>query len=136
MLAPLVALALAASPQEAPPPQTSWPVSLEHIRAGLQRTPTLRVTAPPPEPTFRTEIVQHPYFIEIPQTWTFGGGGYASSAPSAAPGAPSPLGHVEGGTDILPLFARIPHALAERAARREVQQAMAEFCARYSCVLR
>ncbi|HZT77559.1 MAG TPA: hypothetical protein VFA27_12980 [Vicinamibacterales bacterium] len=136
MLAPLaLALALAASHQDASD-APRLPVSLAHIRAGLQRTPVLRVDARPPEPTFRTEIVQHPYFIEIPHTWTFGGGGYASSAPAATPGALPPGTAMVGGTDLLPLVTGAARAVREHAAHREVQQAFADFCAKYSCVLR
>jgi hypothetical protein len=113
------------------------PVSLDRIRAGLQRAPTLRVSTPPPEPpTYRVEIVEHPFFTTMPFEWNFASeGGFASSAPSAMPGVPAPLGHVQGGSDILPLFGKAKHALAERAARREVQQTVAEFCATHSCVL-
>lgn len=135
MLAALLALALAAAAEE-PPATTALPVSLDRIREGLQRKPVLRI-APPPQPaTFRVEIIEHPYFHAEPKPWDYRGGGFASSAPSATPGAPPPLGRVQGGSDILPIFAKAKHALDEHAARREVQQAIAEFCAQYSCVLR
>lgn len=136
MLAVLLALALAAAAEE-PPATTALPVSLDRIRDGLQRKPVLRINAPAPEPpTFRVEIIEHPYFHAQPKPWDYGGGGFASSAPSATPGAPPPGGRAPGGSDVLPLFTKAKHALDEHAARREVQQAILEFCAQYSCVLR
>jgi len=136
VLAALLALALAAPAQDAPS-ASALPVSLDRIREGLQRKPVLRIKTPPPEPaTFRVEIIEHPYFHAEPKPWNYAGGGYASSAPSATPGAPPPGGRLPGGSDILPLFTKAKRALDEHAAQREVQQAMLEFCAQYSCVLR
>ena len=136
MLALLLALTLAGD-QDAAPAPAALPVSLDRIRASLARQPALRITPPPPPATFRVEVIEHPFFADIPFEWNFAtGGGFASSAPSATPGAPPPLGHVNGGSDILPLFGHMKRALAERAARREVQQTVAEFCATHSCVLR
>jgi hypothetical protein len=136
VLAPLLALALAAAAQDAAA-NTALPVSLDRIREGLQRKPALRISAPPPEPpTYRVEIIQHPFFRAEPKPWDYNGGGFSSSAPSATAGAPSPGARPQGGTDILPLFTKAKRALDEHAAIREVQQAIADFCAHYSCVLR
>jgi len=136
VLAALLALTLVAPPQDAPA-DTALPVSLARVREGLQRRSTLRINVPPPEPaTFRVEIIEHPFFHAEPKPWDFNGGGYASSAPSATAGAPPPGGRPPGGSDILPLFTKAKRALDEHAARREVQQAIADFCAQYSCVLR
>jgi hypothetical protein len=138
MLELVMALALAGADQDAAAAPAAS-ASLDRIRAALARTPALRVDAPPPPPatTYRVEIIEHPFFTEIPYEWNFAtGGGFPSSAPSATPGAPPPLSHVAGGTDILPLFGKVKHAFAERAAQREVQQTVAEFCATHSCVLR
>ena len=136
MLTLLFALALASPAQEAPADTPALPVSLDRIKAGLQRAPTLRIDAPPPEPTYRVKIVQHPYFLEVPFTWTFAGGGVPSSAPSVMPTSGIPWTPPLVQTDALPALKAARRALAERAARREVQQTIQEFCAQYTCVLR
>ncbi len=131
MLALAFALALAASPQEAAPPTqaTPLPVSLDRIRRGLQRTPTLHVNPPAPEPTFKVTIIEHPYFREIPYQWNWGGiGGVPSSAPAAGVGSPA-LAQV----DVLPLLKSAKHAYDEHAASKEVERAFAEFCSTHVC---
>jgi len=52
MLILFLALALVAESQDAAQLPVALPVSLEHIRQGLQRTPALRIDTPMPEPTF------------------------------------------------------------------------------------
>ena len=141
-LLPSVAIALTfaaaalVNAQETTPDASRLPVSVDRIRRALQRTPTLRVSTPPPDPpTYRVQIIEHPYFRSEPHEWKYDGGGYASSGPSTTPGGipwTPPLAQV----DALPMIAAAKQALGERAARREVQQAMAEFCAQYSCVLK
>jgi hypothetical protein len=133
MLTVVLALALTSDPQPPSDQPAPPPVSLDRIRRGLERPPGLRVSAPMPEPTYRVRVVQHPYFLEVPFTWTFAGGGVPAAAPSGA-GVSStpPLIQV----DALPMLTGAVHAIRERAARHEVQQAIAEFCAEHSCVLR
>ena len=132
----VVAAAVAVNAQDAAPAASRLPVSVERIRQALQRTPTLRITTPPPDPpTYRVQIIEHPYFRTEPHQWTYDGGGYAVSGPNGTSSGmvwSPPLIQV----DALPMLAAAKQALGERAARREVQQAMAEFCAQYSCVLK
>ena len=50
--------------------------SLRRIREKLAKPAASLVIKPPtPEPTFKVEVQQHPYFTEIPFVWTFSGGG-------------------------------------------------------------
>lgn len=132
----LVALLLSAPAQDAPAPTTTTlPVSLDRIRRGLQQKPALRVSAPP-EPTFKVQVIQHPYFFDIPYTWTFGAGGVPSTAPSPVYTGGNPTTPPLVKAEAWPLVTAAKQALAEHAAQRDVQQAMLEFCAQYSCVLR
>src|SRR5437870_3501176 len=58
--------------------------ALTRIRAALARPERLRISTRHrdlPEPTFRIEIRQHPYFTEVPFIWTFSGGGVPLTAP-------------------------------------------------------
>jgi len=151
MLGPaLLAIAIAGAPQAPAVPAdggqsvSETPVqsdaSLNRIRLRISRPQRIHFATdqPLPEPTFRIEIRQHPYFTEMPFIWTFQGGG----SPMTAPGLehmggsmlPQSFGN-KGGTDILPLFTSLKRGLDEHAARAEVQKALAEFCATHLCVL-
>ena len=137
MLSGLLALALAAGGQDAPPARTSLPVSIDRIREGLQRKPALKVNVPPPEPTFRVEIVEHPFFRMEPYVWTFAGGGVPFTGSTGVIGVsetPGAVPLIQG--DVLPAVKSAIYALRERAAQHEAQQTLAQFCAQHTCVLR
>jgi|SRR5579862_615108 len=135
-------MALAAAPQSPAPAEdtASADASLSRIRTKLATPPRLRLTPPTdrelPEPTFRIEIHEHPYFTEVPFIWTFSGGGTPLTAPGLEHMGGSQLPKsFGGGTDVLPLFASLKRALDEHAAKAEVQKAILEFCATHICVL-
>ena len=139
MLGILIIMALAApqSPataDEAPKSDTS----LTRIRTRLARPEQLHVSTERelPEPTFRIEIHQHPYFTEVPYIWTFAGGGVPLTAPGLEHMGGSMLPQsFGGGTDVLPALASLKRALDEHKAKAEVQKAILEFCATHLCVL-
>ena len=145
----LLAIALAAGPQNAAPltaaeqsaGETPVPsdASLNRIRVRLSRPQRIHFSTdqPLPEPTFRIEIRQHPYFTELPFIWTFQGGGAPITAPGLEHmgGSMLPQSFGKGGTDILPLFTSLKRSLDEHGARTEVQKALAEFCATHLCVM-
>lgn len=130
MLAIALALAVMAAAQDAPPPvqPAPLPVSLDRIRRGLQRTPTLRVEVPTPEPTFKVTIVEHPYFREVPHQWDWGGGGVPLAGPPSGTGSPA-LAQV----DVLPLLKSAKHAYDEHAAKKDVERELAAFCSTHVC---
>jgi hypothetical protein len=129
-----VAIALQAS--SAPPPSASDAL-LARIREALAKgPPRLRITTP--EPTYRVEIREHPYFRDLPMTWSFAGGGVPTterrvdgSTPVISVGVP-----IGGGGDagVLPMLRALRAKLGEHAAREEVSRAIAEFCATHACV--
>ncbi|HZR23344.1 MAG TPA: hypothetical protein VFA59_07150 [Vicinamibacterales bacterium] len=112
--------------------------SLRRIREKLAKpAPSLVVKAPTPEPTFKVEVQQHPYFTEIPFVWTFNGGGVPTTQKTTGPGQPLitvgvPIGGGEGG--VLPALRALKSKLQERGAREEVERAIAEFCATHACL--
>lgn len=109
----LLAFLVCASPgQDATTDPKGVPISLERIKRELQRTPALRVSTPPPEPTFKVEVVQHPYFLEMPYTWNWGGGGVPVAAPAASPSGSPPLFTI----DLLPLLKAAKRAYDRHAA--------------------
>jgi len=109
---------------------------MDRIRERVSRAPSLRIPTNRelPQPTFRIEIREHPYFTEVPFVWSFAGGGYPLTAPGiermGGSGLPKSFG---GGTDILPLFTSLKRSIDRRAAKAEVEKAIAEFCATHSC---
>lgn len=127
----LFSLLLAAEPQGPLPSAAPGadPVALRRIAAALAQPVHLQISAP--RPTFHIEIQQHPYFRELPFTWTWvGAGGVPTGAPHATTGSGTPpLMQM----DVLPLLRDAVHAMSERAAEREVQRAVAEFCATHAC---
>lgn len=137
--AAVLALLLGVDPQTAAEPDPAAPVetpeSLTRIATALARPPRLRLDAPLPEPTFRIEIQQHPYFTDIPFTWTFGGGGVpftGTGAAAAASQGTTPLVQV----DALPILAAVRRAWTDRESRsirENVQRELAEFCATHGC---
>jgi hypothetical protein len=107
VLAPtLLAIALSAGAQNVAPaaqvPHTSGDASLDRIRERLSQTSWLRISPDRelPQPMFRIEIHEHPYYTERPFVWTFAGGGYPLTAPGiermGGSGLPKSFG---GGTD-------------------------------------
>lgn len=126
----LLAVLLAAEPQGPAPSAApaADPAALRRIGAALAQPIRLRISVP--QPTFHVEIEEHPYFQERPFTWSWEGAG---GVPAAAPHAPGigtpPLVEM----DVLPLLRDAVHAISERAAEREVQRAVAEFCATHAC---
>ena len=134
-----VLFALALTAQDAAPPAShpaaaETDASLTRIRARLASPETVRLSTDRelPEPTFRVEIHQHPYFTEVPFVWTFAGGGVPFVPPHGDQIGGTPL--VSSG-NMLPLFVSLKRALDERAARAEMQKAFAEFCETHVCVL-
>ena len=142
MLSPaFLAIALAAAAQD-PLPDRVTPASnpsLNRIRARLSQPEPLHVRTDRelPEPTFRVEIHQHPYYTDVPFIWTFAGGGYSLTAPGLEHmgGSPMPKAFGKSGNDVLPLFMKLKRALDERSAKVEVVKALEEFCASHACVL-
>jgi len=142
----LLAIALAApqtqgtSPDAAAMESQQSDAALARIRARLAKPDRLKITPDRdlPEPTFRIEIHQHPYFTEVPFIWTLGsvGGAPIANPGLAQMGLPStPGGSFGGGTDILPLFRSLKRALDEHRALTEVQKAILEYCATHVCVI-
>jgi len=135
MIALLVCLLFAGQTEPTPVDDGA---SLRRIREKLAKpAPSLVVKAPTPEPTFKVEVQQHPYFIEIPFVWTFNGGGFPLTQTPTGPGQPLitvgvPIGGGgEGG--VLPALRALRAKLQDRAAKDEVSRAIAEFCATHAC---
>ena len=142
MLPVILTIALAAAaqnPAAAPDEAARTDAALTRIRAALARPERLRISTRHrdlPEPTFRIEIRQHPYFTEVPFIWTFSGGGVPLTAPGLERMGGSQLPRsFGGGTDVLPLFTSLKRALDEHAAKADVQKALEEFCATHICVI-
>jgi hypothetical protein len=139
MLGILIVMALAAPQSTAAADEAPRSdAALTRIRARLAKPERLHVSTERelPEPTFRIEIRQHPYFTEVPYIWTFAGGGVPLTAPGLEHMGGSQLPQsFGGGTDVLPLFTSLKRALDEHAAKAEVQKAILEFCATHLCVL-
>jgi|SRR5206468_3816498 len=154
MLSAVIGLALAigmqppADPGSTPEPHPDLPVSISHIRAALDRPPSLRLTIPESKPTFRVEIRERPLYSPnllgpVERLWstTTGpvppGGLYAFEQRQRLGNQwTQPLFSV----DLLSIGAALHNAIAnahrssaERAARDEVRRAFAEFCAAHDC---
>jgi len=112
------------------------PVSLDRVRAGLERTPGLTLTVTEPTPHFRIIVHERRLFPDLPPI-DFGDGVRRPAAPfwmATAPqiGTTPPLAAV----DVMALASRLSNAIgsarrarAERNAREEVERALREFCA-------
>jgi hypothetical protein len=123
------------------------PVSVSHIRAALDRPAPLRLTVPAPKPTYRVQIREHLLYSPnllgpVEQLWstTTGppppGGLYAYEQRQRLGQLSQPLYLV----DLLSIGGAIKNAItnarrsgAEKAAREDVQRALAEFCATHEC---
>jgi hypothetical protein len=114
------------SPIQAQTADSRLPVSIDRIRAGLTQPPSvLQVPLPPDEaPTFRIEIRQQvvvpPAVDEQPFNPTFGLPSLGELVLSAIEGVRSAAVDYK-------------HRRAERRARKEVDDAIAAFCAVHQC---
>ena len=121
-------------------PTTADPaVSTERVRAALQR-PSLLQLPQETEAQFRIEI-EEDYWkpetaLEAVRRWLATEGASSPIVLTGSPGSAPPLVSV----DMLQLAMKLKdtvnaarHARAERNARREVQKAIAEFCAGHDC---
>jgi hypothetical protein len=135
--AAILALALSPSPQTAASQETDGVgVSLARVRELLtRRAPALKITTP--EPTYKVEVIQHPYFTTTPFVWTFAGGGVPTmqrrtdgATPLISIGVPIGGGGDEG---LGAAVRAIKRKFDERGAREEVSRAIAAFCATHEC---
>jgi hypothetical protein len=114
------------SPIQAQAADSQLPVSIERIRAGLKQPPSL-LQAPPPSgdiPTFRIEVRERPFALqpidEKPFDPTFG-------LPSAGELLMNGIAKVRSAA------VDYKRRRAERRARKEVDGALAAFCAVREC---
>jgi hypothetical protein len=121
----VLVLALQVVAQEPPAGSEAqtYGVSLSRVRQALERPQRLHVDLP--EPTFKVEVRGHRFFTDLPFTWTFEGGGVPFAAPQVGTSGSPPL--VKG--DVLPLLSRARKAMAARAAQRDAERAIREYCA-------
>jgi hypothetical protein len=153
MLSATIGLALAMglqppAEQRSVPETRELPVSVSRIRAALDRPAPLRLTVPAPRPTFRVEIRERLLYSPnllgpVEQLWSTTAGpvppgglhGFEQRQQLGQPWS-QPLFSVDllsiGGA-IRNAFANARRASAEKAARDEVQRALAEFCATHEC---
>jgi hypothetical protein len=120
------ALLLIQAPIQAQTPDSQVPVSLERIRAALkQPPPLLQVPAPSRDtPTFRVEVRPQLFVLQPPDEEPFD--------PSF--GLPSAGELLMNGVDkIRTAVVRYKRGRAERRARKEVEDALAAFCAVREC---
>jgi hypothetical protein len=113
------------SPLQAQTSDPHLPVSMERIRAALQQQPALRVPAPSGDiPTFRVEVRAPPFVLQPvddkPFDPTFG-----------LPSAGELL--MDGIEKMRSAVVQHKRGRAERRARKEVEDALAAFCAAREC---
>jgi hypothetical protein len=135
----LIVLALSAVEGQAP--AAALPISIDRVRAALDRPAALNVVLPEPEVHFRVEVKERQYFTELPPI-DFGTGQRTPAAPFWAArsmprvGATPPL----VGVDLLAIGGAINRARRERAetaAREDVLRQLREFCATtHECEIR
>jgi hypothetical protein len=129
----LLAVSLALQSATEPEP----PVSMDRIRARLAAPAPLQIALPEPTVEFRIVIHEHPYWIDEPLGSNFKVPPMTQLAAPAAFGSPewfaSQSAAAGGGVDMLSLIAHVRHTIQARSARKDVQRAMAEFCATNSC---
>jgi hypothetical protein len=120
-----VAVLVLQAPSQAQMADPPLPVSMERIRAGLQQPPPrLKVQAPDEMPTFRVEVQQQAFVFrpddEKPADLTFG--------------LPSAGELLMGGIEkVRSAAVNYKRGRAERRARKEVEDALAAFCAVHTC---
>ena len=129
LLIALLAIAIGVQTGEA-----ELPVSVARIRAQLEQSPGLQIALPElPSPTFRVEVRGKRYWTDDPLIPNFTVPPMAPLLPPRTFGDPA-IGAVGGGgVDPFSAFAAARRAIQKRAARREVEKALAEFCAIYRC---
>jgi hypothetical protein len=122
-------------------PTTADPaVSTERVRAALQRPSLLQLPPKTNAAQFRIEIAEDYWkpetALEAVRRWLATEGASRSIILTGSPGSAPPLASV----DLLRLAMKLKdtvnatrRARAERNARREVQKAIAEFCAAHDC---
>ena len=128
----MVLLAMAMVLQTA---EAELPVSVAQVRARLARPAPLQTSLLElPRPTFRVEVREHPYWTDEPVAWNFTMPPMSPLVPPRSLGEPG-IGTTAAGVGFDPrsAIAAARHALRERAARKEVQKAVAEFCAVIGC---
>jgi hypothetical protein len=137
----LLGAAIAAQSPQAPPPATNAAtiVSLERIRAALDRPAPLRLPSEGPKPDFVVNVIEKSWFDRVmpPVDFRSGpvppGGLYAYEQQQRLdPTAPIPLFSIP----LLPIISSIAHgfsnardAQSSASAHREVLRAVAEYCA-------
>ena len=122
------------------PPGLNLPVSLDRIRAALERSPREPLKTQLPKPTFRVEIREHQRFEALLATLDFRSGpvppgglyGFEQRARLSSPWGSQPI----VGVDVLAIgrliangISRAQRSHAEAAAREEVKRALEEFWA-------
>ena len=128
----LLAVALALQSATAPEPSAS----LDRIRSLLAAPATLQIVLPEPAVEFHIIIREHPYWIDEPPGSRFQVPPMTPITVPAAPGSPewfASQSTAGGSVDPGSLIAHVRHAIQERHARKEVERAIAEFCAANSC---
>jgi len=134
MRAPLLALSCSLgtilalqSPAQAQAADSPLPVSLERIRAGLKQPPPLLQPAPSGDrPTFRIEVRERPFVLQPPDEKPF----------DPTFGLPS-VGELlmDGIGGVRSAAVHYKRRRVERRARKEVDDALAAFCADRECTL-
>jgi hypothetical protein len=131
----LLVLSAEASAQQAPP-VNDLPVSTERVKTALQKPTTIRL---PPEPEvahFRTEVIENDWPLETVLEAL-----RRELAADVARKRIIPLGSPTlASVDLIPLLMKLRDTVktalrerAERNARREVAEALAEFCSEHDC---
>ena len=129
-----------AAAQDATPAPANLPVSLDRIRAALERSPREPLKTQLPKPTFRVEIRERQRFEALLATLDFRSGpvppgglyGFEQRARLSSPWGSQPI----VGVDVLAMGRLIANGIssarrsrAEAAAREEVKRALEEFWA-------
>jgi hypothetical protein len=120
--------------------ETALPISLDRIRAALERSPAERLKTVLPRPTFRVEIQERQRFEEFLATLDFRSGpvppgglyGFEQRARLSSPWASQPIVSVNLlpiGRGIADWFSSAKRTRAEAAARDEVKRALDAFWA-------
>ena len=130
----------AAAQDATPAPGANLPVSLDRIRAALERSPREPLKTQLPKPTFRVEIRERQRFENLLATLDFKSGpvppgglyGFEQRARLSSPWGSQPI----VGVDVLSIARLIGNGVssarrshAEAAAREEVKRALEEFWA-------
>jgi hypothetical protein len=113
------------------------PVSVDRVRAELERPAVLNLTLPDVPVHFRIEVRERPLFSELPPI-DFGGGTKRPPVPFWVPSSVPQVGVTPAlaGVDLLAVGRYVANSVsaarrarAQREAQEEVQRALREFCA-------